>query len=390
MPATQSYVCKADAPHDARDPPAVDALASIAELGGDPGNTAGAVRFTMHDSYPGGEPGNSRPPASPGSSCPGPAAVAGAGDAEDAAQPLHAVAALLVGDDLDAVQKPSVNDCRFRHNFVVRHGRWDGMAVADEALSILDAKFAILPPHLDERQRLLYPRPRSWATAGSRSWRPAEVSESTISLGQDECADGAVPLGRVRGHGGGRKPAAERNPGSGPVIRGLVRAQRCCCVQGGGLPSPTLMSEWQEPASSLRVRRTCGPACSDPARPALLTHALSLSRAHGGGLSSTGTLHRLPHSTLAIEVAGMYARRSCRSVQEQAGEAPLAYRPCPPAGTRVLSVFTQWDEVADMGVTARRSPAEGLLQPRRTYDRGHRTHVCQEHMAGPHKPFHGR
>ena len=157
MPATQSYVCKADTPHDARDPPAVDALASIAELGGDPGNTAGAVRFTMQDSYPGGEPGNSRPPASPGRSCPAPAAVAGAGDAEDAAQPLHAVAALVVGDDLYAVQKPSMNDCRFRHNFVAPHGRWDGMAVADETLSILDAKFAVLPPHLDERQRLPYP-----------------------------------------------------------------------------------------------------------------------------------------------------------------------------------------------------------------------------------------
>jgi len=36
---------------------------------------------------------------------------AGPGDADHLAQPLHAVAAVMVGDELDAVQEPSINNC---------------------------------------------------------------------------------------------------------------------------------------------------------------------------------------------------------------------------------------------------------------------------------------
>lgn len=52
MGATPPHAREIDAPHDTRDPLVVDPLARFVELGGDPGDAVGAVRFTVHDPYP--------------------------------------------------------------------------------------------------------------------------------------------------------------------------------------------------------------------------------------------------------------------------------------------------------------------------------------------------
>lgn len=83
----------------------VDSLAAVAEFGGDPGNAVGAARFVVHGSYPDGEVGVGRLPGGPVRGRPAPVVEAGAGDAQDRAQPLHAVAAVVVGDELEAVHQ---------------------------------------------------------------------------------------------------------------------------------------------------------------------------------------------------------------------------------------------------------------------------------------------
>ena len=87
------------------------------------------------------------------------------------------------------------------------------MAIPDEVLAMLDVKFAVLLPHLDERQRRLYLASEAEALGHggiAAVARLAEVSESTVARGCDELARGAEVLGRVRRPGGGRKPVAER------------------------------------------------------------------------------------------------------------------------------------------------------------------------------------
>jgi hypothetical protein len=52
--------------------------------------------------------------------------------------------------------------------------------------------------------------------------RAAGVREATVSLGVDELDAGAEPLGRVRRPGGGRKRAADLDPGLLPALLALV------------------------------------------------------------------------------------------------------------------------------------------------------------------------
>ena len=53
----------------------------------------------------------------------------------------------------------------------------------------------------------------------------ARVREATVSLGVDELDSGAEPLGRARRPGGGRKRAADLDPGLRPALLGLVEPQ---------------------------------------------------------------------------------------------------------------------------------------------------------------------
>jgi hypothetical protein len=98
------------------------------------------------------------------------------------------------------------------------------MAIPDEALAVLDAKFAAVLPHLDERQRRLYLASEADALGHggvAAVALVAEVSESTITRGLTELA-GTVPLGRVRRPGGGRRSAAERDPGLRVALEALI------------------------------------------------------------------------------------------------------------------------------------------------------------------------
>src|SRR6266478_1245669 len=93
---------------------------------------------------------------------------------------------------------------------------------------ILAAKFETIFPHLDERQRrlLMGAEARSLGHGGIRLVaRAAGVREATVSVGVDELDSGAEPLGRVRRPGGGRKRAADLDPGLRPALLALVEPE---------------------------------------------------------------------------------------------------------------------------------------------------------------------
>jgi|tagenome__1003787_1003787.scaffolds.fasta_scaffold20940673_2 transposase len=95
----------------------------------------------------------------------------------------------------------------------------------EETGRVLTAKFTVLFPHLDERQRrlLMGAEARALGHGGIRLVaRAAGVREGTVSLGVDELDAGAEPLGRVRRPGGGRKRAADLDPGLLPALLALV------------------------------------------------------------------------------------------------------------------------------------------------------------------------
>src|SRR5258708_6452933 len=82
------------------------------------------------------------------------------------------------------------------------------MSGDEEAAQVLAAKFAVIFPHLDERQRrlLMGAEARVLGHGGIRAVaRAAGVREATVSLGAGELEAGAEPLGRARKPGGGRK-----------------------------------------------------------------------------------------------------------------------------------------------------------------------------------------
>jgi hypothetical protein len=99
------------------------------------------------------------------------------------------------------------------------------MGSNEEAERVLAAKFAAIFPHLDERQRrlLMGAEARVLGHGGIRlAARAARVREATVSLGVDELDSGAEPLGRARRLGGGRKRAADLDPGLRPALLALV------------------------------------------------------------------------------------------------------------------------------------------------------------------------
>jgi transposase len=95
----------------------------------------------------------------------------------------------------------------------------------DEMGRVLAAKLAVIFPHLDERQRrlLMGAEARALGHGGIRVVaRAAGVREGTVSLGVDELDAGGEPLRRVRRPGGGRKRAADLDPGLLPALLALV------------------------------------------------------------------------------------------------------------------------------------------------------------------------
>ncbi len=99
------------------------------------------------------------------------------------------------------------------------------MRVAEGFEESLAAKFTVLFPHLDERQRrlLMGAEARALGHGGIRLVaRAAGVREATVALGVTELDSGAEPLGRARRAGGGRKRVAEVDPGLRPALLALV------------------------------------------------------------------------------------------------------------------------------------------------------------------------
>jgi transposase len=99
------------------------------------------------------------------------------------------------------------------------------MGGKEGAGQVLAAKFQAIFPHLDERQRrlLMGAEARALGHGGIRLVaRAAGVREATVSLGVDELDSGAEPLGRARRPGGGRKRAADVDPGLRPALLALV------------------------------------------------------------------------------------------------------------------------------------------------------------------------
>ena len=93
---------------------------------------------------------------------------------------------------------------------------------------MLAAKFEVIFPHLDERQRrlLMGAEARALGHGGIRLVaRAAGVREATVALGAGELDSGAGPLGRARRPGGGRKRAADLDPGLRPALLALAEPQ---------------------------------------------------------------------------------------------------------------------------------------------------------------------
>src|SRR5215470_7844169 len=102
------------------------------------------------------------------------------------------------------------------------------MGVIEVTQEMLAAKFESIFPHLDERQRrlLMGAEARALGHGGIRLVaRAAGVREATVSLGVDELDAGAEPLGRARRPGGGRKRAADLDPGLRPALLALVEPE---------------------------------------------------------------------------------------------------------------------------------------------------------------------
>src|SRR6266849_9129392 len=99
------------------------------------------------------------------------------------------------------------------------------MGVIEVTQGMLAAKFEVIFPHLDERQRrlLMGAEARALGHGGLRLVaRAAGVREATVALGVDELDSGAEPLGRARRPGGGRKRVADVDPGLRPALLALV------------------------------------------------------------------------------------------------------------------------------------------------------------------------
>jgi Rhodopirellula transposase DDE domain len=99
------------------------------------------------------------------------------------------------------------------------------MSVPVEVQGSLAAKFEALFPHLDERQRrlLVGAEARALGRGGIRVVaKAAGMREGTVSRGVAELDSGQEPLGRVRRAGGGRKKAADLDPGLRSALMALV------------------------------------------------------------------------------------------------------------------------------------------------------------------------
>ncbi|MFJ3968726.1 ISAzo13 family transposase [Streptomyces parvus] len=99
------------------------------------------------------------------------------------------------------------------------------MRIPDETRDQLAVKFAVLFPHLDERQRrlLMAAEARGLGHGGVRAVaRAAGVSGTTVRKGMSDLETGRFLTGRVRRPGGGRKRVTDLDPGLRGALLSLV------------------------------------------------------------------------------------------------------------------------------------------------------------------------
>jgi transposase len=102
------------------------------------------------------------------------------------------------------------------------------MATREATVAALAAVFDTVRAHLDERQRrlLLGAGAQVLGRGGIRAVaRAAGAREGTVARGLRELESAAALPGRVRGPGGGRKRAADRDPGLRPALLALVEPE---------------------------------------------------------------------------------------------------------------------------------------------------------------------
>ncbi|GGN62228.1 hypothetical protein GCM10011579_029140 [Streptomyces albiflavescens] len=98
------------------------------------------------------------------------------------------------------------------------------MRIPDETRDQLAVKFAVLLPHLDERQRrlLMAAEARSLGHGGVRAVaQAAAVSETTVRKGVFELEAGEESLGRVRRPGEPKTGPLDRSPDT-RVVQGTT------------------------------------------------------------------------------------------------------------------------------------------------------------------------
>ena len=178
------------------------------------------------------------------------------------------------------------------------------MGATEETRQVLAAKFQAVFPHLDERQRRLVmgAEARSLGHGGIRLVaRAAGVREATVSLGAAELDSGAEPLGRVRRPGGGRKRAADLDPGLLPALLALVEPD-----------------ERGDPMSPLRwTTKSTRNLADELTRQGLCGH--SRGPAAGGGVQPAGQRH--DHRGQAAPGPGRAV-----PVHQRAGQGPSGHR----------------------------------------------------------------
>src|SRR4051812_21683968 len=97
--------------------------------------------------------------------------------------------------------------------------------VSPDVVTALTAKFDVIFPHLDERQRRLLAgaEARSLGHGGGRAGAQAcGLSERTGSEGAAQVEAGGAPVGRVRRPGAGRPPVTSRDPDLLPALLALI------------------------------------------------------------------------------------------------------------------------------------------------------------------------
>jgi hypothetical protein len=105
------------------------------------------------------------------------------------------------------------------------------MAISEDVTRALAAKFAVMRPHLEERQWRLYlgSEARALGYGGIAAVaRASGAAESAVAAGvaeaEDEDGPGALAPGRARRPGGGRKKLEDKDPRLRAVLRELAEA----------------------------------------------------------------------------------------------------------------------------------------------------------------------